>query len=238
MPRPRRSPITVSVDIGGTGIKALAMAANLTPRGSRRRVLTPRPAVPRAVLEAVAHLLEPMRPFDRVTIGFPGVVVDGVARTAPNLDGAWRGVDLRARLGPALGVPLRVLNDADMQGFGAVRGRGSEMVITLGTGMGSAFFVEGRLWPNLELGHHPFEKGETYEQRIGQPALDRIGRAAWNRRLARAIELMRRTFNFDTLYVGGGNARCIRFHLPGDVVVVSNSIAFAGGVKVWEAGRG
>ena len=94
----------------------------------------------------------------------------------------------------------------------------------------------GARFPNLEFGHHPFEKDKTYEERLGQAALDKAGKATWNRRVARAIDLLRRIFNFDKLYIGGGNARRIKLDLPDDVVIVQNAIAFVGGIKLWELG--
>lgn len=228
------APVTLTIDVGGQGIKALVYEGTDTPRGERVRVKTPRPAKPDEVLEVITTLLETMLPYDRIAVGFPGVVIDGVVHTAPNLDGKWTGVRLQEKIVQHARLPARVINDADLQGFGAIQGRGLEMLITLGTGMGASLFINGQLVPNLELGHHPFEKGATYEERLGQAALDKAGKASWVRRVNRAVELMRRVFNFDTLYVGGGNARYLKGALPPDVVVVKNAIAFAGGARLWQ----
>ena len=232
-PNAHHVPITLTIDVGGQGIKGRTFRSADEPLCDRIRIKTPRPATPDAVVSAIAELLEQLRPFDRVTVGFPGVVFDGVVKTAPNLDGAWNAFDLQEQVKALAGAPTRVVNDADMQGYGAIEGRGVEMVITLGTGMGSALYVDGHSIPNLELGHHPFEKGRTYEERLGQTALDQSGKVKWNARVERAVLLMRRIFNFRRLYIGGGNARAIRFDLPDDVVVVQNAIAFVGGVKIW-----
>ncbi len=229
------TPITLAVDVGGSGIKGRCFRGPDDPVTDRLRIKTPRPAKPEPVIATIHKLLERQRPFDRVAVGFPGVVVDGVTKTAPNLDGNWSNVELQAQVERVAGKPVRVINDADMHGFGAIEGRGVEMVITLGTGMGAALYVDGRLLPNLELGHHPFEKGMTYEERLGQAALDKVGKATWNRRADRAFALMRRIFNFRVLYVGGGNARKLRRKQPEGIVLVPNSIAFAGGVKLWDA---
>ena len=226
-------PVTLSIDIGGQGIKSLAIVGETEARGERQRIKTPRPASPPAILEALQTVIEASRPFDRITIGFPGVVTNGVVRTAPNLDGDWRDIPLQEKLAEFAKVPTRLVNDADMQGCAAISGVGVEMVLTLGTGMGSALFVNGRLVPNLEFGHHPFEKDQTYEERLGQEALDSAGVKSWNHRLERAIKLLRKIFNFRHLYLGGGNARCIEFDLPSDVTVVKNSIAFVGGARLW-----
>jgi len=228
------APITLTVDVGGQGIKARPIRGSSEPIADRVRVKTPRPATSHPVIETIAALVERHHPYDRITVGFPGVVVQGVVMTAPNLDGRWKGVHIQQQLAERTGVPVRVINDADMQGYGAIAGKGFEMIITLGTGMGAAMFLNGQLVPNLELGHHPFEKLKTYEERLGQAALDQVGRAQWNRRLARAVTLLQRIFNFDTLYIGGGNARCIKVELPENVVIVRNDIAFRGGARLWE----
>ena len=92
------------------------------------------------------------------------------------------GFDLAAALGKLWKRPVRVKNDADMQGLGAARGKGVEVVITLGTGLGSAILVDGWLGPHLEIAQHPFRKGETYDQQLGDAALEQIGKKKWNRR--------------------------------------------------------
>ncbi|MCU0694311.1 MAG: ROK family protein, partial [Polyangiaceae bacterium] len=229
-PTPRKpSPaVTLTIDIGGQGIKGRAFRGPQEPLTDRLRIKTPRPAKPDAVVGVIAELLEQLRPFDRVSVGFPGVVDNGIVRTAPNLDGKWGDFALQKHVQRLACTPTRVINDADMQGYGAIEGNGVEMVITLGTGMGSALFLDGRLLPNLELGHHPFERAMTYEQRLGQAALDKIGRPMWNRRAERAIILLRKIFNFRCLYIGGGNARCLSLQLPADVRIVKNAIAFVG----------
>jgi polyphosphate glucokinase len=226
--------VTLTVDIGGQGIKGMPIDDKDQPTADRHRIKTPRPATADPVIATVGRLFNHFRPFDRVSVGFPGVVVDGIVKTAPNLDGRWKGVHLQDRLATLAGAPTRVINDADMQGFGAIEGRGVELVVTLGTGVGAALFLDGRLVPNLELGHHPFEKDQTYEQRLGQAALDELGVRHWNRRVERATRLLRRIFNFRRVYLGGGNSRCVGADLPSDVVIVQNSVAFLGGVRLWE----
>src|SRR5439155_8546731 len=123
------------------------------------------------------ELVEPLPEFDRVSVGFPGVVRDGVIRTAVNLDPrTFPGFNLAAVLEDRLGKPARVINDADMQGYGAIRGEGLELVITLGTGMGSALFSNGKLAPHLELAHHPFHRGRSYEHELGERARRRFSK--------------------------------------------------------------
>lgn len=224
---------TLAIDIGGTGLKAAILDARGEMISERVRVPTPRPATPQAVLAALGPLVEPLRPFDRASVGFPGVVVDDTVRTAPNLDGDWSGTALGADLGRLLGVAVHVANDADIQGYGAIEGRGVELVLTLGTGLGSALFVNGRLVPNLELGHHRFRKGESYEEQLGEAARHRAGNKKWNRRLGKAIRHLRGCFNFRVLYIGGGNSRHVRLELPEDTRLVRNIRGITGGIALW-----
>jgi polyphosphate glucokinase len=225
---------TLAVDIGGTNIKVLVLDEAGDPLSERTKLPTPQPARPEPMIELIAELADGQPHYDRVSVGFPGVVQHGVIRTAPNLDPGWQGVDCDGRLEARLGKPVRVCNDADMQGFGAIVGEGLEMVITLGTGMGSALFVDGILVPNLELAHHPFAAGQTYEQWLGDKSLKALGQPAWLEWLDRAILQMRHTFNFDVLYLGGGNARLLEpAKLPADVKVVDNIAGLLGGIALW-----
>ena len=224
---------TLAIDIGGTGIKALILSATGKPLTERIRVKTPRPATPAAVINTIVELAKQQGEFDRVSVGFPGVVRRGVTVTAPNLNGRWGGYHLADVLTKKLGKPVRVANDADVQGYGVISGEGVELVITLGTGFGSALFVDGKLVPNLELGHHPFQKGKTYEDLLGDAALKKVGKRKWNRRLVRAIQTLERTFNYDRLYIGGGNAARITVKLPENVKIVSNVAGLLGGLALW-----
>jgi polyphosphate glucokinase len=228
-------PRTLAVDIGGTGIKMLVLDAEGRPLSGRTRRLTPHPARPSAVLAVVREMIETQLPFDRVSVGFPGVVLHGVIRTAPNLETPlWHGFELQLALEELTEKPVRVVNDADLQGYGVIRGDGVELVITLGTGMGSAIFTNGHLIPNLELGHHPFEKGQTYEERVCDAELGRVGKRRWRKRVRRAIQLMEAIFNYDVLYIGGGNARDISGELPDNVRVFENVQGLGGGAKLWQ----
>lgn len=230
----RSGPRTLCIDIGGTGIKTLVVSTRGRPLGERARVETPRPATPRAVAAALRTIVPDPRTYDRISVGFPGVVLGGVVRTAPNLDASWAGFDLAGTIRKVTGKPTRVLNDAGVQGYGVIRGKGVEVCVTLGTGLGFSLFVDGRYVPNVELGHHPFRKGKTYEQLLGDRALGRLGRTKWNRMLARAIAQIHDTFNYDALYIGGGNSRNVAIELPRDVKRVDNVAGLLGGVKLWE----
>jgi polyphosphate glucokinase len=224
-------PVTLAIDIGGSGLKAMLLDTAGKPLSERERVVTPAVPTPRAVLTALDALIKPLGGFDRVSVGFPGVTKHGITYTAVNLSPAWANFPFEASLEKRWGSPVRVANDAAIQGYGAIKGKGIEMIVTLGTGMGSALYIDGHLCP-LELGHHPWKK-KTYEDYIGRRGLDRYGKKDWNKRVMEAIEQIRLTFNFDHLYLGGGNTKKIDFTLPKDVSMVSNESGLLGGVALW-----
>lgn len=228
---------TLAVDIGGTGIKLALLDGAGRMIGKRVRLPTPRPPVaPAALAAALDGAAAWLGDFDRASVGFPGAVREGRVLTAPNLGTElWAGFDLQAALAERWKKPVRVMNDADVQGFGAVRGDGVEMVLTLGTGAGTAIFYNGQLMPHLELAHHPVRGNKTYDEYIGRLALEKQGKKKWNKRVARVIDILRRLVNFDHLYIGGGNARQIEFALPSDVTIVSNSDGLTGGIALWRA---
>jgi polyphosphate glucokinase len=226
-------PRTLCIDIGGSGIKALVVGTDGKPLTERLRVDTPRPATPKALVKAILGLAKQQGEFDRVSVGFPGVVRKGVVETAFNLHKDWIGVNVDRTLTKELGKPVRAANDADVQGLGAVKGEGVELVITLGTGFGSALFVEGRLVPNVQLGHHAGWNKKTYEEELGQKALKKAGKKKWNRRVRKAIASLAALFNYDRLYIGGGNAGKIDFELPARVKIVSNVEGLLGGLALW-----
>jgi len=224
---------TLSVDIGGTGVKTIILNAQGEALTERGRIETPRPATPAAILRAIDRLARAQGPFDRVSVGFPGVVRNGITQTAPNLDGGWGNFSLAKALGKRLKRPVRVANDADVQGFGAIEGHGVELVLTLGTGLGSALFVDGKLVPNLELAHHTFRGGKTYEDQLGHAALKKAGKHRWNKRLRKALCALEELFNYDRVYLGGGNAKKIVGALPPRTKTVPNVAGLLGGIALW-----
>lgn len=232
--RAARGPTTLAIDIGGSHVKASV----LDPRGNmlheRLRVDTPKRLTPQRLVGLIAQLVAQLPRYDRVSVGFPGVVRDGVIRTAPNLGTErFRGFNLARGLERRLEKPVRVENDADVQGLAVVKGKGVEMVITLGTGFGSSIFVNGKLGPHLELAHHNFRHDETYEDQLGEAARERDGNVRWKRHVLEAIVSLRNLTNFDRLYIGGGNARLLNAKLPKDVSIVSNTAGIIGGVRLW-----
>ena len=225
---------TLCIDIGGTGIKGMVLDANATPLTDRVRVRTPSPAVPEAVFAAVNQLIGKMGEFERVSVGFPGVVVDGITHTAPNLGKGWPGCALAEQLSRMTNRPARALNDCGLQGFGVIEGKGTEILLTLGTGMGFALYIDGRYVPNVEFGHHPFRNKKTYEQRISNAERKSIGKRKWNSRVFGVIEQLAPIFNFRKLYLGGGNVRYVKVDkLPENVSIVDHVAGLQGGVKLW-----
>jgi polyphosphate glucokinase len=227
---------TLCIDIGGTGIKMIVLDARGRPVSERARMLTPHPARPLAVLDVIRRMLPAQPHFDRISVGFPGVVIDGVVYTAANLGTPfWKGYHLERELAELTHVPVRVINDADLQGYGVIEGRGVELVLTLGTGLGSGLYLDGRLVPNLELGHHPFKKGKTYEERVSDRALKRIGKKDWTRRVLEALEQVTLTFNPRVIYVGGGNVGHLRGELPKHIKTFTNVDGMTGGIRLWQS---
>ena len=225
---------TLAIDIGGTGLKMIVLDEAGEPITKRTRRRTPKTATPKAVLKVLKSMIGKHGEFDRVSVGFPGVIDDGVTHTAVNLHPDWDGFNLIEALEKIAGKPTRVINDADMQGLGVIEGKGVELVITLGTGIGTALYVNGHSVSNFEFGHHPFQKDKTYEERLGDVVLKAIGETKWNQRLEEAVRGLQRVFNFRMLYLGGGNARKIDFELPPNVKVVPNIAGLLGGIALWK----
>ena len=231
--------LTLAIDVGGSSIKALILQDDGTPISRRSLIYTPHPATPDIIVATLIDLIAKQGEYDRISIGFPSVVEHGVTRGAINLHADWDGFPLEEVLHSQLGKPIRIANDADVQGCGAIAGKGVELVITLGTGFGSSLFFNGKLLPNLELGQHIFVGSETYEDRLGQASLDQIGAELWNIRLLEAIGTLYKLFNYDKLYIGGGNARLVTLNLLPNlmdkVAIVSNDLGLIGGLALWKS---
>jgi polyphosphate glucokinase len=244
-------PRTLAIDIGGSGLKALVLDPRGEPLTERVRIPTTYPCPPDRLVSALVELVQPLGAYDRVSVGFPGVVRDGKVLTAWNLSrqagpnspideevaAAWRGFDLADALTKAFGKPTRVANDADMQGAAVVNGRGVELVLTLGTGFGSTVYADGRLACHLEIAHHPFRKGETYEEQVGEVAREQIGNGRWSRRVARAVDQLDTLVTPDHIFIGGGNAKHLKIDLAERVTIVPNTAGLLGGIKLWQDAR-
>lgn len=225
----------LSIDIGGTGIKACMLDGKGEMLEDYRKVATPEKAGPENVLHAIMLLASQFGEFDAVSAGFPGYVRDGVVHTAPNLDTpAWSGVNLNLLLEQKLGRPARVVNDADLQGLGFAAGEGLEMVMTLGTGFGTALMLNGVLLPHLELAHLPVTKNKDYDAWIGEAALRRVGEKKWNRRMEKVLHTFRTVINYDKLYISGGNAKRLVVPLNSNEKIVNNREGIRGGARLWK----
>jgi polyphosphate glucokinase len=229
------NPHTLAIDVGGTGLKAAVLDAEGHMLDKRLRVRTPADPTPAAVIEALDNLVARLPEFDRISIGFPGVVRRGIVLTAPNLGTKdWKGFALQDALAERFGKPARLENDAEVAGLGVIEGKGIEVVVTLGTGFGSAIFSNGRMTPHLELAHHPVHKSLTYDEYVGNAALKEVGKKRWKRRVLKVIAVLRTLLNYDKLHIGGGNARLLDFKLPRNVDLVSNDEGIIGGLKLWD----
>ncbi len=248
---PGTDPYTLAVDCGGSGIKASVLDAHGTLHAPAVRVPTPYPLPPSRLVDEIASIAAGLPPADRVTVGLPGMIRHGVVvatphyvtksgpRTAvdPALLAAWTGCDIRALVENRLGLPAIALNDAEVHGAGVISGTGLELVLTLGTGLGSALYDGGRLSPHLELSHAPVRRGVTYDSYIGQVERRRLGNALWSRRVAHVVEGFWPVFRWDRLYLGGGNSRhvspAVLERLGEHIVVVPNQAGIVGGVRAW-----
>lgn len=226
---------TLAVDIGGMSLKLLVLDEQGEPLSETSAQPTPVPPTPDAVITLVHDIADTLPPHQRVSVGFPGVVKGGVTWNAPNLgDALWNRVPLSEKLSDRLGRPVRAVNDVDLQGLGVVRGDGVELVLTLGTGMGAALFTDGVLVPNLELGHHPFRDGQTYEDLVRDSEFKRIGPVEWTARVADAIQQIEPIFNYDVLHLGGGNSLNIQSDLPRNVRIFTLAEGLRGALKLWD----
>lgn len=254
-PRPRRGRVSTAaarpaarrsakalrvlgIDIGGSYLKAAVLDAHGRMLTEKLKVKTPDPCPPKVMVRALLQLVRPLPPYNRIAIGFPGVVRDGRVVTAPHWGTkAWANFELARTLSRLLGdAPARLINDAEMAGLAVIRGKGLELVLTLGTGAGTALFRDGEIMPHLELAHHPIHKSSSYNEYVGEAALERIGKKQWNRRVARTIDILAALLNYDHLFIGGGNATKITIRLPDNATLVSNDAGIEGGAALWRAG--
>ena len=224
----------LSIDIGGSHIKGTILNQKGELQKDYEKVVTPIPASPENVLKSIKGLVKDFPGYDRVSVGFPGYIKSGVVKTAPNLGtDLWKDVDFAKKLEETLGKAAQVVNDADMQGLGVVKGKGLEMVITLGTGFGTALLMDGNLLPHLEFSHQPFGKSKSYYKYIGEVALQKEGAKKWNKRMQKVFEVLKTVFNYDYLYIGGGNSDLLTFKLDKNMKIVSNADGIKGGSRLW-----
>ncbi len=240
--------LTLAIDIGGSGIKASVIDKSGEMICERIRIETPYPSYPETFSDVVADFVKDLPKAHRASVGFPGLVRDGIVVMVPSLSRKikngprepeliekWLNFDLQTPLQKALAIPTKVANDADIQGAAVISGKGLEFVMTLGTGVGTALFQNGQLLPHLELGHTPFRQNETFEEQIGNAAREHIGVARWTKRVLKAISKYDQFLFFDHCYVGGGNAKHLKgLELGNNVSRVSNKAGIYGGARLWD----
>jgi polyphosphate glucokinase len=210
------------VDVGGTHVKLSVTGRKTTVKIPSGPTMTARKMI-RLVRKAVAGWN-----YSVVSIGYPGPVVNGKPISEPrNIGGGWIGFDFRR----AFGRPVKVINDAAMQAFGAYRG-GRMLFLGLGTGLGSALIVDGALEP-MELAHLPYKKGRTYEDYVGAAGLKRSGKKKWRRNVLEVVALLTGALQADDVVIGGGNAKRLR-DVPAGVRLGTNADAVAGGYRLWK----
>ncbi|WP_443939378.1 ROK family protein [Pedobacter sp. MW01-1-1] len=235
-PEKKQQTNILSIDIGGTSIKTILLDEEGNTLSEYQKIKTPHQATPKEILEHIEKLITPIEnSYNRISVGFPGYVKNGVIKTAPNLaKNKWEDVDLAQQIANKFNKLVRLVNDADQQGLGVAQGKGFEVVFTVGTGFGTALLYDGELLPHLELAHFPINKEEDYDDYLGSKAYEKVGLEHWNKRLKKVIEIYKTVFNYDTLYIGGGNSKHITFKLEDNIKVTNNRDGIKGGAKLWK----
>src|SRR5215472_14966075 len=221
-PHLKKVPFDILVlDVGGTNVK-------LRATGQKKLVKIPSGSSmsPRQMMSAVRRKIAGWN-IQAVSIGLPGLVLHGMILHEPrNLGKGWVGFDF----GKAFGMPVKVINDAAMQALGSYRG-GRMLFLGVGTGLGSAFIIDGRLEP-LELAHLPY-RDQTYEDYVGARAIDRLGKKEWTREVTLVVKHFTKVLGADYVVLGGGNAKKLP-QLPPKCLLGDNENAFVGGVRLWQ----
>ena len=223
------------VDVGGSHIKGTILDTEGNQQMKYKKLVTPANATPSAVLDTIQALAKDMPEYGKVSVGFPGYVRNGIVFTAPNLKNQlWKDVEFGQQISDVLRKPVRLVNDADQLGLGVVSGQGFEMAVTLGTGFGTAILIDGYLLPHLELAHHPLHKDKDYDAYIGEKAMKKAGKEKWNKRVAAVLDILKTVFNYDRLYLGGGNASKLTFPLEKNMYLFTNEDGIKGGARLWK----
>jgi polyphosphate glucokinase len=217
------SPRVLVIDVGGTNIKLLVTGQ----KDSRKIASGPSMTASKMVREVKNYAKDWI--FDRVSLGYPGPVINGHPLREPhNLGGGWMNFNFRE----AFGCPVKVINDAAMQALGSYEG-GRMLFLGLGTGLGSAMIVDGILEP-MELAHLTYKKGKTYEDYLGLRGLKRLGKKKWRREVAKIADKIKTALEADYVVLGGGNIKKLK-KLPSGTRLGNNQNAFLGGFRMWAA---
>lgn len=243
-------PRTLAIDIGGSGLKATVLAPDGEMLSERVRRETPYPCTPDVLLDELAALVDGLPAYDRISVGFPGAIRRGRVRDlvaflrpapgqpkSPELEKLWLGWDIQAALEERFRTPVRVANDADVQGCAVISGTGMELVITLGTGVGCAVFYDGVLLPHMELSHGRFGHGHSIEVACGDHERQKVGKHEWRERVLDALATFDEMVLPDHTYIGGGNAKKLDPDTIGpNRTIVPNVSGLLGGIALWERG--
>lgn len=206
----------LGIDIGGSGIKGAPVnVAKGVLLEERFRIPTPQPSSPAAVVEAVQEIVAQFNYSGPIGCGFPAPILNGVAKTAANIDNRWIDVNVEQAIKEATGFPTYVVNDADAAGvgefnFGAGKGRkGVVMVLTIGTGIGSALFIDGQLVPNTEFGHMLFRDGVELEKYASDAVrkAEGLDYLTWGKRLNEVLNYLSQLFYPELIIIGGGTSK-------------------------------
>jgi polyphosphate glucokinase len=247
MTRPAH-PTTLCLDLGATRLKAGVVDRLGAELCESVWAWTVNPCDPESLLRQIGLLAARVPRCDRASVGFPGMVRAGKVLAAPLFWGddgpgspespvlleAWTDYDFQLALESRLGCPCRVENDSQLHAAAVVEGVGVEVVLTLGTGIGSTFAKAGRFGPHLELAHHQVREGLSYNDFIGTAALEQSGVSEWRRRVATVVEVVDALTRFDRLYLGGGNARLLDPSVDDRVTIVDPMAATRGGAGLWD----
>ena len=241
-------PLTLAIDVGGSGLKATVLSPDGEMTSERIRRETPYPCTPGVLLDELAALAATQPAYDRVSVGFPGAIRAGIVREvtafvrpgpgqprSQELVDLWFGFDLQGALAERFGKPVRVANDADVQGCAVISGTGMELVVTLGTGVGCAVFFDGALLPHMELSHGRFGEGLSIEVACGDNQRQEVGKAVWRERVLDALAALEAMVLPDHVYIGGGNAKKLDPDTIGpNRTIVPNVSGLLGGIALWE----
>ncbi|GGA97046.1 ROK family protein [Puia dinghuensis] len=229
----------LAIDIGGSHIKGTILNSGGEQQTEYKKFLTPPHVNATGVIDIIQQLVKDMPGFEKVSVGFPGYVRNGIVYTAPNLfTSNWKEVPLGQLISNTLQKPVRLVNDADQLGLGVVSGKGLELAVTLGTGFGSAVIFNGQLLPHLEIAHHPLSKGRDYDVYIGAKALEEEGKKKWNQRMSKVLNVLKTVFNYDRLYIGGGSVGKLDIPLEPNIHIFSNLDGIKGGARLWAMEEG
>jgi polyphosphate glucokinase len=243
---------TLTVDCGGTGIKASVLDKGEKVLIDFPYLKTPYPLSPSKLISIIDEFVKADNRIKRVTLGLPGMIRGGKVIVIPHyvnasgprgvvdphLKKAWYGFDMQSMLKKKIKLPTLVLNDAEVHAAAVIAGKGLETVLTFGTGLGSAIFSDGVIAPHLEISHATIRYGKSIDSWIGEQARRRLGNQLWSRRVKSLIQELYPMIIWDKLYIGGGNAQRISKSalksFDYKVKIIPNSAGVTGGVKAWD----